>query len=106
MPRLLFRNSRVAFNVRRSTSRLPHPSVTYQLNLLCYLCSEPVPATKGPRIASLKPTNRDDSLTAPPNAERRTLFHRNQKMLPIADIVGVPNKGTDRQLTGCLRFLF
>jgi len=26
-------------------------------------------------------------------------------MLPISDVVSVPNKGTDRQLPGCLRFL-
>ncbi len=39
------------------------------------------------------------------NAER-SLLHRNQKMLPILDIVRVPDKGTDWQLSGCLWFLF
>ena len=39
------------------------------------------------------------------NAER-SLLHRNQKMFPVLDIVRVPDKGTDWQLSGCLWFLF
>jgi hypothetical protein len=37
---------------------------------------------------------------------KHSLLHRNQKMLPILDIMSVPNEGTDRQLSGCLWFLF
>jgi hypothetical protein len=48
-------------------------------------------------------------LGMPANGERRTLapsLRRNQKMLPVIDIVSVPDKGTDGQLSRGLRFLF